>query len=295
MSDYQRYDCERSAWEAALLGNEYALGRWIHIADDVTAPDDNGKTLLHYSAEGGNTECVELMLREGCDVNAATSPAGFGRLQYTALHFAAEKGNAACIPALIEAGANLEATSVEPSETPLILAAGQGHEECVSLLLKAGANLEAVDECGGTALHAAAWKGKPSCVAILVQAGADIDAVDTLCAGTPLHVAAGKKASEATEKDTLECASLLLKAGSNANARNKDGDSVLVDAVKNHRGGAMVALLAAAVDQLELDTDLLRKHADGHEALAALQNESRWRRRRALALIREQREMQALG
>ena len=89
--------------------------------------------------------------------------------------------------------------------------------------------------------------------------------------------------------------SLLLKAGANVNAADKDGETPLHVAAA-HADGPCVSLLAAAGAKLgavamDGSTPLSLAHQSGHSAvLTALQGESRWRRRRALTLIREQRE-----
>ena len=119
--------------------------------------------------------------------------------------------------------------------------------------MAAGAKVDAADKVGRTPLCLATEHGDEACVSMLVEAGADVDAADQ-DGWTPLHWAAwcGHEA----------CVSMLVKAGANPGTAASDGD-----------------------------TPILQAHRRGHIGIVAvLQGTSRWRRRRALALIREQRE-----
>lgn len=57
---------------------------------------------------------------------------------WTALHFAAEKGHVECVELLLREGAEVDARSLTGS-TPLHLAAERGRKECMTLLLSARA------------------------------------------------------------------------------------------------------------------------------------------------------------
>ena len=122
----------------------------------------------------------------------------------------------------------------------------------MSALVAAGADVEAADENGNTALALEAMQGNAACVSTLLAAGADVDAANK-DSKTALMWAAmtGHKA----------CVSLLLAAGADVEAANRDGGTAL--------------MLAARYGQAA--------------CVALLQGAARWRRRRPLALIREQR------
>ena len=107
---------------------------------------------------------------------------------------------------------------------------------------------------GQTALHAAVIHHHAGCASDLAKAGANVDATDLQYGYTPLYRAA--------QSGCQGCVSLLLKAGAKLGAVASDGN-----------------------------TPLFLAQRSGHSGVVAmLQGESRWRRRRALALIREQRE-----
>ena len=54
-----------------------------------------------------------------------------------------------------------------------------GHTKAAAWLLDAGADIDALNQDGGTALHAAAFMGRPEIIRLLLERGADPNAVDT--------------------------------------------------------------------------------------------------------------------
>ena len=170
----------------------------------------------------------------------------------------------------------------------------------MSLLLKAGADVNAAPRNGCTPLYKAAERGSEACVSLLLKAGADVNAAPR-DGCTPLYKAA--------EKSSEACVSLLLEAGADADARNSYWGSPLERAIVQGSLACMALLAAAVTDlQLHVDPEGIREHAalladeslgshdwtvereePGLATVAVLEGESRWRRRRPLALIREQR------
>lgn len=61
------------------------------------------------------TTCIQLLLKYGADANAKL---GSGR--FTALHFAAEEGHLECVQVLLDAGALIDVTNAK-YQTPLHL------------------------------------------------------------------------------------------------------------------------------------------------------------------------------
>ena len=109
---------------------------------------------------------------------------------------------------------------------------------------------------GYTALILAAGNGHTAYVSVLVQAGADVNAVDA-SGTTALHIAANWRRES--------CVSLLMQAGAELTQEQLTG-------CVNSEG-----------QQVNMPERLSQHH------MAMLQGSSRWRRRRPLALAREQR------
>ena len=257
----------------------------------MDAADSHGVTPLFTATEHGHEACVSLLLAAGAKVDAADSHG------VTPLFKATQIGREACVTLLLQAGANVNAED-HRGQGPLHYAARYGSEASVALLLKAGADVTAADKDGWTPLHSAVEGGGEACATMLIAAGADVNAAASR-GTTPLHCAARSGS----------CVSLLLQAGARCYA--DDADRSPLDVAVASRVTSAVALLAAAVPRVEVDAEVLDEgyvdpsnpRGDGtwwqgmpgarEEAwctiMATLQGESRWRRRRPLALIREQR------
>ena len=136
------------------------------------------------AAQRGDLETVRTLLRDGADVNAAQ---GDGM---TALHWAAEQGRVDLIEVLVYAGAHVEATTRLGEYRPLHLAGREGHPDAVKALLAAGAQADARSSTGVTPLHYAASSGRPEALQALLAAGAVVDEIAGEKELTPLMWAA---------------------------------------------------------------------------------------------------------
>jgi len=104
--------------------------------------------------------------------------------QYTPLMTAAMNGCTECVDMLIEAGANVNATRYDGC-TALMNAGYMGGDKIAQKLIKAGADVDAVLEMewrtrlpfvnGATALWISAWRGNAEVFKLLLEAGADPD------------------------------------------------------------------------------------------------------------------------
>lgn len=103
----------------------------------VNVKDNTGKTPLHIAVIKERYEVVELLLKNGANVNCAYPKYG---INYTPLHFAVEKGNIEIVNLLLSNGALVDAKTVT-SETPLHIATEKGHLAIVETLLKHGADV----------------------------------------------------------------------------------------------------------------------------------------------------------
>ena len=117
-------------------------------------------------------------------------------------------------------------------------------------------------------MHKAAKNGSEACVSLLLQAGANVNAANERDY-TPLD--------RAVENGSVACIALLLNAGAHT--------CVLRGLWRVHRPDQ-----AALADESHRDHDRAVAMEKRRIAIVAvLQSEYRWRRRRPLALIREQR------
>jgi len=140
-----------------LIENGKAQGRF-----------EQGLTLLHAAAAGGQAAIVDLLLTNGLDVRSKTQEG------YTALHYAAAGNHREVAELLLVKGADV---NTEPGEvdTPLHWAIRGQHKDMIDWLLARGANPNA-DGGGywGTPLHWAVWSEDIETAVILVSHGGDI-------------------------------------------------------------------------------------------------------------------------
>jgi len=122
---------------------------------DVNAVDKDGRTPLHYAAEGGCAEAVKKLLELGADVYAIDSRG------QTALHYAVKSLNKDVVELVLHAGVNAKDAH---GETPLHLALKEcarwdaEKEQCykvVKTLIEHGADVGARNAKGRTPLDIA--------------------------------------------------------------------------------------------------------------------------------------------
>ncbi|XP_060052802.1 ankyrin repeat and SOCS box protein 10 isoform X1 [Erinaceus europaeus] len=188
-------------------------GLWsLTYQEELTTP-------LHVAASRGHTGILQLLLRRGARPDSAPG----GR---TALHEACSAGHAACVRALLVAGADPNLPD-QDGKPPLHLCRGAGLLECAELLLRFGASVEGrSEEEEETPLHVAARLGHVELTALLLSRGACPDTRDAE-GGTPLLAACDARSTcpataEATTARCLQLCQLLLSAGADADAADRD-------------------------------------------------------------------------
>lgn len=144
-------------------------------ADVTSVLFDDGDTLLHKAAEGGNVTVMAALVDAGLDVNVRN------KLGRTPLHTAAACARSRKswdgldispgIKKLCELGAHLEATT-DGKETPLRLARTK---QAIKMLVECKADIEAVSDNGNTPLIWAATDSDYVRVKTLLDCGAKID------------------------------------------------------------------------------------------------------------------------
>lgn len=199
----------------------------------LTDSNREGWTALEKARVAENEAMVELLLTRSPDVNAACWQ---GLLM---LYWAANRGHEAVARLLLEYGVEYNANEGR-SSTALHEAAITGHEAITRLLLEKGADGNAQDEYGRTVLQIAAKRGDEATVRhLLFQLHMDPNARDAK-ENTLLH-------NSLDHESTVQ---LLLDAGANPDAVNKDRQSVLYYAAKIHKHDAVLKLLLAKAADL---------------------------------------------
>jgi ankyrin repeat protein len=125
-----------------------------------------GVTPLFLAVKNGHADTVTCLLDSYADIQVISSGG------YHALHFAAEKGYSNIIELLLRAsGADVNVETPSGS-TALLLATKGKHEDTVKYLLEVGADINASSK-GYNALHLAAGCGHAKIVEYLMQSGID--------------------------------------------------------------------------------------------------------------------------
>ncbi len=136
------------------------------LADDSTlidAPDQYGRTPLHWACRGVNFDIVKYLVETGANVNAADING------MVPLHNVASRGHEDAVRLLIEKGAHLDEQSAYDSGTALHYAALGGFKEVVSLLLENGARTDLQDDVERTPLQTAIVAGYTGVAELLVN------------------------------------------------------------------------------------------------------------------------------
>jgi ankyrin repeat protein len=185
------------------------------------------QTPLHDAVRNGKEELVKLYIEKGADVNAVEKSG------YSPLLFGASK-NLSIYKALVEAGADVNAKT-SYGWTLLYVIAGKGRLETFKYLVSKGADIQAVTVNGKrTVLHRAT--DGPTAEFILEKAPHLINQKD-IHGRTPLFdVARDSKSDDAVK--------VLLSKGTDINAVNDDGNTVLHDATKYGQLEVVKCLLA---------------------------------------------------
>ncbi|XP_037660116.1 nuclear factor NF-kappa-B p100 subunit isoform X2 [Choloepus didactylus] len=111
------------------------------VAQLLHMPDFEGLYPVHLAVHARSPECLDLLVGDGAEVEAAERQGG-----RTALHLATEMEELGLVTHLVtKLGANVNARTFA-GNTPLHLAAGLGSPTLTRLLLKAGADIHAENE-----------------------------------------------------------------------------------------------------------------------------------------------------
>ena len=242
--------------EAARTADWAAVGALVEQGADVTAPQGDGTTALHWAGYWDEGDMAALLLDAGADANATTD------LGVTPLWTACENGSAQMTRILLEVGADPNAALLS-GETLLMTATHSGSAAVIEQLLAAGADVNTAEQGRGqTALMWAVAQRHPDVVEALLAHQPDVHArsdvrtevvktspepwnpdyiIDLLQGGyTPLLFAARVGA--------LASARLLVAAGADVNDTAPYGTSATVVAAHSGHGELAAFLLEQGAD-----------------------------------------------
>ena len=215
------------------------LDALIVAAGDINRSTRHGLVPLIMAAWRGHTGAIHRLLAAGANPNVRDPED-----DTTALHAAVSDDNEEAIIALLAARADPNLQDDEGT-TPLAQAVTRTDENALAIvnhLLAGGADPRAADRHGLTPLHQTAdIEDHEEILSVLLAAGADVNAVAVRDV-TPLMVAAGA----GIENNVA----LLLAAGAKIEARDDDGLSVLMYAVRNQHEDVALRLIEAGVPVL---------------------------------------------
>ncbi|MBN2315462.1 MAG: ankyrin repeat domain-containing protein [Sedimentisphaerales bacterium] len=189
-------------------------------------------TPLYYACDSNSITSVQLLVKEGADVNAGKWPP---------LCQALYRRNTAIAKFLIDHGANVN----YPADWGPLHEASVYDIDMVKVLLAKGANIN-----GGYCppLHTAVMKGPKDIVELLIQQGADINAKDKWGC-TPLYWSINNKVFPSdNDNPPIDSLHLLIANGADVNIEYGDGETALLLAAKAGQTDTVRLLLEAGAN-----------------------------------------------
>ena len=233
---------------AAESGNVPLVSLLLEHGAKPTTQDEQTETALSYAARGGFVRVVNLLaqLSNTKDKNRAL--------------FAAVEGG----PVTVEVADLPNQTGQRQNQSTEVLESWTG---TVETLLDNGAEVEARNEDGSTPLIWAASFAQTDIFRLLILRGARINVTDKY-GNTPL-IAAACQCAAATLNSVYNVVKMLLDYGADVNARNRDGQTALMEASGMTGAAEILELL------LSKGADVLAKDKSGKTALTFAKASSR--------------------
>jgi ankyrin repeat protein len=171
---------------------------------------------------------IKTYIKNGANINCRDSQ---DLLYEPLLHYAVEKKNIAIVKFLIMNGADINICD-KNGKTALHLAAKKNNIDIAKYLIAAGANIDARDSAGALPVHWAAYSCNAQLIACFSQIKPDILKESDYNGNTLLHYA-GLGYEVHDLKTFFTTVQSLIRSGANVNAKNHDGNTVLIFAVAN--------------------------------------------------------------
>jgi len=205
---------------AAYLGHAHIIK---FILENFPLSHKNYPEALHYAAQSGHINILELLIPHYQDVNIKMNP-----LESTPLHYACENNQIETISYLLKKGANIEAEDML-GNTPLFAAIKNECSEAIKLLINSKANVEYIlpGMQHNIIHHLLDYYRNSDPVEIIkhcLNSDIDINAQDLL-GNTALFYA--------TQNNHIETIKLLLKRNADKNIANEFNKTPLDIATEN--------------------------------------------------------------
>ena len=227
----------------------------IHVLlkaeSDTNIADENGVTsLMHAIAKYCSKEVLQALIDHGADVNATD------KSNFTALMLACEKRHADAIHVLLKAGSDTNIVDKNGDTCLMHAVAGEWNKEVLKEITNRGNDVNATNKGNRTALIWACRKSYVDAFHVLQRAESDTNIAEKNSAICRMYAVAGDCNQEvlqalidhgadvnATNKNNrtalmiacfkryVDSITILLKAGSDTNIEDKDGDTCLMHAV----------------------------------------------------------------
>jgi ankyrin repeat protein/L-ascorbate metabolism protein UlaG (beta-lactamase superfamily) len=261
-------------FRAVNSGNLETIGILLDNGFPVGMKNAWGATPLVYAARTGNIDAIKFLASRGADIKAVNG-------NFSLLHEAVFSGRVEVLEYLLGQGLEVDAHFGE-GMTPLVLAVDFGNLPGASALIRRGADVNAADKNGITAFRYAVMKGATELVALALAKKPDLAAADPRTGKTVLHEAALRGYSAVVGD--------LLKAGADANAKDKKGRTPLSYALKYGNGASADALRKAGAAEVPWETNLddvafLKKPLADGEAVIWYLKHSGWALRTKSAFL----------
>ncbi len=199
-------------------------------AESMSAVGKDGMSAAHFVVRNyRNTSIIKYMIERGIDVNIPESvetKGGKTENGDTLLHIAAASNHIELMRILLEAGAD-ETVTNEYGKLPIHATSDSVNEEGFKELLEAFKNIDVPNLKNGRTLFMDIMSNRPSkeIVEYFINRGVNINHHDDK-GNSPLHIIA-------KEKGAIDVVKLLVQSGAEINVPNLDGDTPLLNALKN--------------------------------------------------------------